>query len=219
MKRVSRDKSNWLTFFVPIFALGMAVASSSAAQAQDVAAMMKWASTPVYTYVAVGEYKTARTTIMGGGGGEYGALAPVSDKVKFTFDWDQTTLQFVGEPKIENFPSTVGPVINDVPGCPMPRPSGQFEYWTVLDMKASYGGLVDLTVRTDYVGGEAPKVCGEGWVTVEPKSVTEPASWAVPPPTAMAMPMTEHMSKSADGNTVIIKSEDWVWTVTLTPKN
>lgn len=180
--------------------------------------MMKWASTPVYTYVAIGEYNTPRTTIMGGGGGEYGALAPVSDKVKFTFDWDQTTLQFVGEPKIENFPSTVGPVINDVKGCPAPRPSGDFEYRTVLDMKATYGGFVELTVRTDFVGGEAPKACGGGWVTVEPKSVTEAASWAVTPPTVMAMPLPENMSKSADGKTLTVKDDDWSWTITLTPK-
>lgn len=217
MNRSTRHKSALSALFVPLVAVCVFGASAGSARAQDMAEMMKWASTPVYTYVAIGEYNTPRTTIMGGGG-EYGALAPVSDKVKFTFDWDQTTLQFVGEPKIENFPSTVGPVINDVKGCPAPRPSGDFEYRTVLDMKATYGGFVELTVRTDFVGGEAPKACGGGWVTVEPKSVTEAASWAVTPPTVMAMPLPENMSKSADGKTLTVKDEDWSWTITLTPK-
>jgi hypothetical protein len=177
--------------------------------------MMKWASVTIVHYDVVGEFK-GEATIMNAGGGQI-ERGQVADRVEFGFDWNQQTMDFVGQPKIQNFPSTLG-AVKAIPSCPAAKPSGPYEHWTVLGMKSA-AGSVQLSVRTDYAPGQMPVVCGGSWKTVPASSTTETELWGVPAATLMAMPLPPSgaVIKSKDGKSLISKTGEWTWTFTPRP--
>jgi hypothetical protein len=183
------------------------------AQQPDMQEMMKWARVTVVHYDVAGEFK-GEAMIMTAGGG-FNERAQVTDRVEFAFDWNQQTMEFVGQPKIQNFPSTLG-AIKAIPTCPAAKPSGPYEHWTVLGMKA-VAGSVELSVRTDYAPGQMPVVCGGSWKTVPTSSTTETELWGVPAATVMAMPPSANMTKSKDGKSFIVTKDEWTWTFTPRP--
>jgi hypothetical protein len=141
----------------------------------------------------------------------------VSDRVEFAFDWNQAEMTFVGTPKIQNFPSTLG-AMTAIKTCPAAKPSGKHEHWTVLGLKSA-GAAVELSVRTDFAGGQIPVVCGSSWKNVPAVSETETEEWMVPAATLMAMPLPPSgaVTKSKDGKSLVSKKGDWTWTFTPRP--
>src|SRR5262245_11303381 len=194
----------------------LAFAAPVAAQQPDMQEMMKWARVTVVHYDVVGEYK-GLTIVMNVPGG-LSESGQVTDRVEFSFDWNQGEMDFVGTPKITNFPTALG-AMKAIPTCPAAKPSGTYEHWTVLGMKKSEIGDVELTVRTDYAGGQIPQVCGSSWKTVPAVSETEPEHWGVLATTLMAMPLppSGDVTKSKDGKSLIAAKNGWTWTFTPKP--
>jgi hypothetical protein len=194
----------------------LALAAPAAAQQPDMKEMMKWASVTVVHYDVVGEFQ-GETIVMSvpGGASESGQ---VTDRVEFAFDWHQANMAFAGEPKITNFASKLG-AMKAIPTCPAAKPAGPFEFWTVLGLKPAPGGAIELSVRTDFAGGQIPVVCGSSWKAVPAVSETEPEEWGVLQATLLAMPLppTGAVTKSKDGKSLITRKGDWTWTFTPRP--
>src|SRR5215467_4954461 len=91
--------------------------------AQDMEAMMKWASVDVVKYHIVGVYSAKTDVIVGADIG----YADVTDRVVIDLTWKVSESKLVGTPAVTNEKSVLKNLANYEPSCKPPTLNGEYE--------------------------------------------------------------------------------------------
>lgn len=205
--------------FARALVAGLSVLALSAPQAfaQDLDAMAKWTALTVVHYRVVGEF-SGEAPIFSGRQAAHKARA--NDRIEIEFDWNQEEMKLAGKATFKNFPTTFKP--NALrQGCPPLKVDGALELATVLSVKDSAPGTVEIELKRDHPAGAVPwtddekKPCGSNWDPVAAKSETASTMMPVSPAMMLAMPGSDMVTP--DGKSLVVKSEGWTWTFTPTP--
>ena len=180
----------------------------SCAKAQNMEAMMKWASADAIKYHVVGVYK-AKTQISNGG---Y-VFADVTDGVTIDLVWKLSEAKLVGTPKFQNSKSALTNLRDSEPKCVPPVPKGDYEHYEVVSIKDGLAGMLEVQVKRTFPPMEVAQVCTSrrslpGKVQVQPEELF------VPTPMLMGMPPANGVSTSKDGKSIITEKDGWTWTFT-----
>jgi len=203
-------------------------ASPLGAQAPDMALMAKWSAVTVVHYVMIGDYAGELVVMKSPRGVE--AKAKVTDRVEFTFNWNQREMALVGAATVKNFPATV--VLARDGECPAPRITAPYEGWDIAAVTGiAGGGGLTLTGTRTYAAGAFPRarpnvtasqeVCGDVWEPVAATTETHQMIVGVASTLWYALPSAggEFVSVSKDGKSIIVvdHATGWTWTYTATP--
>ena len=144
-------------------------ASPLGAQAVDMATMAKWSAVTVVHYVMTGDFSGELVVMKSPR--ELDATAKVTDRVQFTFNWDQHAMALVGPVTVVNFPATA--VVGPTAQCPAARITGSYDGWDITSVTGT-GGVLTLAGQRTYAAGAFPRprpnvpasqeVCGAGTV-------------------------------------------------------
>jgi hypothetical protein len=183
--------------------------------AQDMEAMMKWASADVVKYHIVGVY-SAKTNIVAGANDV--GNADVTDRVVIDLTWKLSELKLVGTPTIVNEKSRVANLTNYDPKCAPPTISGDYEHATVLSIKEGLGGSLAMQVQQTYPTAKVIQFCTGAPKTVAGRTETTSQDLEIVSPILFAMPLTdsEPVTISPDKKSLIVKKDGWTWTYTPT---
>jgi len=187
---------------------------SSHPHAQDVDAMMKWASADVIKYHIVGVY-SAKTNILAGTEVGY---ADVTDRVVIDLTWKVSQAKLVGTPTITNEKSTIKNLSNYEPKCNPPTLKGEYEHYTLLSIKEGVTGSAEMQVQRVYPAANVIQFCTGSPKPVAGKTETEVEEFGVVSPMLFAMPLGDNkeISISPDKKSIIVKRKGWTWTYTPT---
>lgn len=197
------------------FALVAPAASTSfRLHAQDVDAMMKWASADVIKYHIVGVY-SAKTNVLAGS--EIG-YADVTDRVVIDLTWKLSEAKLVGTPTITNEKSAIKNLSNYEPKCNPPTLKGEYEHYTLLSIKEGLAGSAEMQVQRVYPAANVIQFCTGAPKAVAGKTETQVEEFGVVSPMLFAMPLGDNkeISISPDKKSIIVKKKGWTWTYTPT---
>lgn len=182
--------------------------------AQDMEAMMKWASADVVKYHIVGVY-SAKTDVVAGS--DIG-FADVTDRVVIDLTWKLSEMKLVGTPTVVNEKSVVKNLANYEPKCAPPTLKGEYEHFTVLSIKDGLAGSLEMQVQQIYPAASVIQFCTGAPKAVAAKTETEPEELTIVSPVIFAMPATGNtdVTISADKKSIIVKKGGWTWTYTPT---
>ena len=182
--------------------------------AQDMEAMMKWASADVIKYHIVGVY-SAKTDVVAGGDVGY---ADVTDRVVIDLTWKLSEAKLVGTPSVTNEKSVVKNLSNPEPKCAPPTLGGEYEHFTALSIKEGLGGSLEVQVQQTYGPATVIQFCTGAPKTVPKKTETRAEELPVISPMLFAMPETgnKDVTISTDKKSIIFKKGGWTWTYTPT---
>jgi hypothetical protein len=182
--------------------------------AQDMDAMMKWASADVIKYHIVGVY-SAKTDVVAGSDVGY---ADVTDRVVIDLTWKLSEMKIVGAPVVVNEKSAVKNLANFEPKCKPPTLSGEYEHFTVIGIKEGLAGSLDMQVQQVYAAANVIQFCTGSPKAVAGKTETRTEDFTVASPMIFAMPATgnKDVTISADKKSIIVKKGGWTWTYTPT---
>ena len=182
--------------------------------AQDMEAMMKWASADVVKYHIVGVY-SAKTDVVAGGEVGY---ADVTDRVVIDLSWKLSEAKLVGTPTVVNEKSAVKNLANYEPKCAPPTLKGEYEHFTALSIKDGLAGSLEMQVQQIYPAANVIQFCTGAPKAVAAKTETRPEELTVVSPMIFAMPATGNadVTISADKKSIIVKKGGWTWTYTPT---
>lgn len=186
----------------------------SRVHAQDMDAMMKWASADVIKYHIVGVYSAKTDVIAGSSDVGY---ADVTDRVVIDLTWKLSEMKLVGTPTIVNEKSTVTNLGNYDPHCAPPTLKGDYEHFTALSIKDGIAGSLEMEVQQIYPNASVIQFCTGAPKAVAAKTETRPESLPVVSPMIFAMPAGNNdVTISADRKSIIFKDGGWTWTYTPT---
>jgi hypothetical protein len=182
--------------------------------AQDMEAMMKWASADVIKYHIVGVY-SAKTDVVAGS--EIG-YADVTDRVVIDLTWKLSEAKLVGSPAVVNEKSVVKNLSNYEPKCAPPTLKGEYEHFTALSIKDGLAGSLEMQVQQTYPAANVIQFCTGAPKAVAGKTETRPEEFPVVSPMIFAMPEAgnKDVSISADKKSIVVKKGGWTWTYTPT---
>lgn len=182
--------------------------------AQDMEAMMKWASADVIKYHIVGVY-SAKTDVVAGSDVGY---AEVTDRVVIDLTWKLSEVKLVGTPAVVNEKSAVKNLSNFDPKCKPPTLSGEYEHFTALSIKEGLAGSLEMQVRQVYPAANVIQFCTGAPKAVAGKTETRPEELTVVSPVIFGMPVTgsKDVTISPDKKSIIVKKGGWTWTYTPT---
>lgn len=182
--------------------------------AQDMEAMMKWASADVIKYHLVGVY-SAKTDVVAGSDIGY---ADVTDRVVIDFSWKLSEMKLVGTPTIVNEKSGVTNLANYEPKCSPPTLKGEYEHFTLLSVKEGLVSSLEMQVQRSYPAANVIQFCTGAPKPVAAKTETQPEELTVVSPMIFAMPSTgnKDVTISPDKKSIIVKKGGWTWTYTPT---
>jgi hypothetical protein len=182
--------------------------------AQDMDAMMKWASADVIKYHIVGVY-SAKTDVLAGSEVGY---ADVTDRVVIDLTWKLSEAKLVGTPTITNEKSTIKNLSNYEPKCNPPTLKGEYEHFTLLSIKEGLAGSAEMQVQRVYPAANVIQFCTGAPKAVAGKTETETEEFGVVSPMLFAMPLTgnKDITISADKKSIIVTKKGWTWTYTPT---
>ncbi|MGH9219786.1 MAG: hypothetical protein ACRD1W_10825, partial [Vicinamibacterales bacterium] len=123
--------------------------------AQDMEAMMKWASADVIKYRIVGVY-SAKTDVVAGSDVGY---ADVTDRVVIDLTWKLSEAKLVGTPTVVNEKSAVKNLANYEPKCAPPTLTGEYEHFTALSIKDGLAGSLEMQVQQIYPAANVIQFC------------------------------------------------------------
>lgn len=203
--------SKLVATLVPLVLLAPLVSS---AHAQDMDAMMKWASADVIKYHIVGVY-SAKTDVIAGSDLGY---ADVTDRVVIDLTWKLSEAKLVGVPTVVNEKSAVSNLRDFEPKCTPPTLKGEYEHFTVLSIKDGLAGSLEMQVQKSYPAASVTQFCTGAPKAVPAKTETEPEEFGVVSPVILAMPETgnKEVTISPDRKSIIVKKGGWTWTLTPT---
>jgi hypothetical protein len=183
--------------------------------AQDMDAMMKWASADVIKYHVVGVY-SARTDVVAGSDIGY---ADVTDRVVIDLTWKLSEMKLLGTPTVANEKSSVTNLANFEPKCSPPTLKGEYEHATVLSIKEGFAGSLEMQVQRSYPAANVIQFCTGAPKAVAAKTETRPEEFAVVSPMILAMGATgnKDVTISPDKKSIVVKKSGWTWTYTPTP--
>jgi hypothetical protein len=183
--------------------------------AQDMDAMMKWASADVIKYHIVGVY-SAKTDVVAGTDIGY---ADVTDRVVIDLTWKLSEAKLVGTPKIVNEKSAVTNLANYEPKCAPPTLKGEYEHATVLSITDGLAGSAEMQVQQSYPAANVIQFCTGAPKAVAAKIETRSEEAPIVSPMILAMGATgnKDVTISADKKSIIVKKGGWTWTLTPTP--
>lgn len=203
---------------------------ASRGEAQDIEAMMKWQTAAAIHYDVVAVFNGEATIMKADAPTRASYTAPVTDRFEIGFDWNPTTMSFVGAPTFKNFPSALpqgtpsyktGGVV-----CLGPKISAPYDHTTVI--AATAGGRLgahslDLTTKRTFGAGSVSswnELGCNNWVQTVTSSETVTLTVPVPLGLWLVMPKEtlpkDTTLKSAD--TLIVddsKKDGWTYTYTL----
>jgi len=186
---------------------------TSRPHAQDMEAMMKWASADVIKYHIVGVY-SAKTDVVAGTDIGY---ADVADRVVIDLTWKLSDAKLVGVPTIVNEKSVVKNLANYEPKCNPPTLQGDYEHFTLLSIKEGLGGSLTMQVQRTYPAANVIQFCTGAPKAVAGKTETTPDDFSVVSPMMFAMPSgNKDVTISPDKKSIIVKKGGWTWTYTPT---
>lgn len=181
--------------------------------AQDMDAMMKWASADVIKYHIVGVY-SAKTDVVAGSDVGY---ADVTDRVIIDLAWKLSEMKLVGTPTVANEKSGVTNLANFEAKCSPPTLKGEYEHYTVLSIKEGLAGSLEMQVQRSYPAANVIQFCTGAPKAVAAKTETEPEELTIVSPMIFAMPATgTDVTISPDKKSIIVKKGGWTWTYTPT---
>jgi len=199
---------------IALAALPVAMLLPSRPHAQDMDAMMKWASADVIKYHIVGVY-SAKTDVVAGSDIGY---ADVTDRVVIDLTWKLSEAKLVGTPTVANEKSTVRNLSNYEPQCNPPVLKGDYEHFTLLSLKESPAGSVEMQVQRIYPAANVIQFCTGAPKAVTGQTATEVEEFGVVSPMLFAMPLAgnKEITISADKKSIIVQKKGWTWTYTPT---
>ena len=202
------------TFSIALVVFLGATTLLSRLHAQDMEAMMKWASADVIKYRIVGVY-SAKTDVVAGSDVGY---ADVTDRVVIDLTWKLSEAKLVGTPTVVNEKSAVKNLANYEPKCAPPTLTGEYEHFTALSIKDGLAGSLEMQVQQIFPAANVIQFCTGAPKTVAAKTETRPEGLAVVSPIIFAMPATgnKDVTVSADKKSIIVKKGGWTWTYTPT---
>jgi len=187
------------------------------AQQMDMAAMQKWMASKNVTWHIVGKFDGDAAVSSDGQG-----KAHVTDVVEadVTIAW-QNDNAIVGAPKIKNVASVVANLHDREPKCLAPTLKGTFDHATLDAVTPGVAGGLHFKMTTTFPDAVVSQVCSSTKLAPAKKE-TEEEEMFIPPPTMLAMGMSDNnMAISPDKKSLILKNpagfEGWVWTLTPTP--
>ena len=184
----------------------------SHSRAQDMDAMMKWASADVIKYHIVGVY-SAKTDVLAGSEVGY---ADVTDRVVIDLAWKLSEAKLVGTPAITNDKTTIKNLSNFEPKCNPPTLKGEYEHYTLLSIKEGLAGQAEMQVQRVYPAGNVIQFCTGAPKAVKGEMKTETEEFGVVSPMLFGMPLgnNKEISISADKKSIIVTKKGWTWTYT-----
>lgn len=191
------------------------VTGLSRVHAQDMEAMMKWASADVIKYHIVGTY-SAKTDVVAGANDV--GYADVTDRVVIDLTWKLSEMKLVGAPTVVNEKSVAKNLANFEPKCAPPTLKGEYEHATVTSVKDGLGGSLEMQVQTVYPAASVIQFCTGAPKAVPGKTETRPEELTIVSPVMFGMPLAgnKDLSISPDKKSLIVKKGGWTWTYTPT---
>ncbi len=187
----------------------------SRVHAQDMEAMMKWASADAIKYHIVGVY-SAKTDVVAGANDV--GYADVTDRVVIDFTWKLSEMKIIGTPTIVNEKSVVKNLANFDPKCAPPTLKGDYEHFTLMSLKEGLAGSLEMQVQQIYPAASVIQFCTGAPKAVAGQTETGPEEFIIVSPMMFAMPATgnKDVSISPDKKSIIVKKSGWTWTYTPT---